>query len=84
MVPARRQAELSPEGFRPKTTVPVFRSPAQDARALQARAQAWASDGSPEPGKWSRRRTLAFLVVASLVLWAGIAAFGSALIRSFA
>jgi len=93
MVPQRRpnarseESAYEPPAASAVTLDHVIGAPTQDARALQARARAFArgeavSDRTA-PGQWSSRRTLAFAVGASVLLWAGIFAMGWAILKSY-
>lgn len=93
MVPQRRPTVRSEESaYEPPAASAValdrvIGMPTQDARALQARARAFARGEAiadrTAPGKWSSRRTLAFAVGASILLWGGIFAMGWAILKSY-
>jgi hypothetical protein len=56
-------------------------APAHDARSLQSKAEAWVvgrtlDQQAAEMPKWSARRSLAFMVGATLALWGMIFAAG--------
>jgi hypothetical protein len=93
MTPQRRMAErLQPASFEAPATKAarklVYAPPEEDARKLQARAEAWVAGRALDQeaavkDKWSARRTLVLVIGASTVLWGGIAMAGWLLVSSF-
>ena len=82
MVALRRQSETPLDADAPAQASGVFRTPAADARVLLTRVRAFAEAPQKPPVRWSRRRTLVFVVAASGVAWGGLLALAVAFPRT--